>query len=336
MRGLGARRFALLALGLFLVAAAATIMSAFMVPEGESFDLAVALSDPESTARLQWDLLWPRILNGLLVGAVLGASGAALQGLLRNPLADPFILGVSGGAALGASAVAILGWGALMTEAVGGFVGAFLALALVTTMATRQGRLRPLDVLLIGVIFNAFAGALLMLLQSLGSSDAVHRVLLRLMGSLATDPSQPLILPVALGGLSILMVSLVWHARALNVMALGDTTAQSLGIAPDRVRGWLFFTISLAVGAVVATAGMIGFVGLVVPHVVRMIFGPDHRVLVIASALLGGAFVVLADGCVRLLSASLLTELPVGVVTALIGGPMFIWLLRRSEGEAWS
>jgi iron complex transport system permease protein len=271
-----------------------------------------------------------------LVGAVLGASGAALQGLLRNPLADPFILGVSGGAALGASAVAILGWGALMTEAVGGFVGAFLALALVTAMATRQGRLRPLDVLLIGVIFNAFAGALLMLLQSLGSSDAVHRVLLRLMGNLATDPSEPLILPVALGGLSILMVSLVWHARALNALALGDTTAQSLGIAPDRVRGWLFFTISLAVGAVVATAGMIGFVGLVVPHVVRILFGPDHRVLIIASALLGATFVVLADGCVRLLSESLLTELPVGVVTALIGGPMFIWLLRRSEGEAWS
>lgn len=325
----------MLGLGAFLTAASA-LLALTMVPSSEAFDLGTALAGPGTVDYALWSLLLPRVLNGLVVGAVLGASGAALQGLLRNPLADPFILGVSGGAALGASVVALLGLGSLMSEAAGGFAGAFLALGVVTTMASRQGRIRPLDVLLVGVIFNAFAGALLMLLQALGSPDAVHRVLLRLMGSLAIDPHEPTILPLTTLGLCLLLLALMLYARSLNAMAMGETVARSLGVEPDKVRFLLFLTISASVGAVVATTGMIGFVGLVVPHTLRLLLGPDHRVLIIASTFLGAIFVVLADGCVRLLSDPLLTELPVGVVTALVGGPMFIWLYRRSEGESWT
>jgi iron complex transport system permease protein len=188
--------------------------------------------------------------------------------------------------------------------------------------------------LLIGVIFNAFAGAMLMVLQALADAASVQRVLLRLMGSLAVDPTRPLLLPALVATAGVATLALVRYARSLDLLALGDDTARSLGVRPDRVRLVLFAALSLPIGAVVAVSGMIGFVGLIVPHGIRLALGPDHRLLLPASALAGAAFVVLADGIVRLLVTPLGTELPVGVVTAAVGGPVFVWLLRRRGQSA--
>ena len=293
--------------------------------------LDAAWSDPESTdARILFAHRLPRVLLGLLTGAVLGASGAILQGLLRNALADPFVLGVSGGAALGAAAVGLTGMVAFVAEPIGGFVGALLALAFVTRLSSHQGTHSPLRMLLVGVVFNSFAGAVMMVLQALGEADAVQRVLLRLMGTLSVDPSRPLLLPLvaccALVGLAVAMSRL----RALDLLAFGDDTARSLGVQAEGLRRRLFVGLSVAIGAVVAATGLIGFVGLIVPHAVRSITGPDHRLLVPASALAGAALVVGADLAVRLLAGPLGTELPVGVLTTGIGGPLFLVLMSRA------
>ena len=243
--------------------------------------------------------------------------------------------GVSGGAALGVTLIATLGLATWIGEAIGGFLGALGALLLVAALSTRNGRLKPLDMLLVGVVFNAFAGAMLLFLESFAAAEAVQRVLLRLMGSLAYDPSQPLLIP-ALGATAVVAaIFLARSAGALNLLALGDTTAESLGVRPHRLRATLFVVLSLPIGAVVAVSGMIGFVGLIVPHAVRLVLGPDHRLLIPASALVGAIFVLVADGAVRLLAGPLDTELPVGVMTAALGGPVFVVLLRRSRQGGW-
>ncbi len=336
---LTAARLALVSAALALVAALSAL--AGLLIGATPLDLAAALGDPASVDHtILVDHRLPRVLAGLLTGAVLAASGAALQGLLRNPLADPFILGVSGGGALGAALVALAGTalglsplttGGGLAESAGGFLGALLALVVVTALATRRGRIQPLDMLLVGAIFNAFAGALLLVLQALAEAGAVQRVLLRLMGSLAPDPGQPLILPALAAAALLAAVALATGARPLNLLALGDDTARTLGVHPDRLRLRLFVALSLAIGAVVAATGMIGFVGLIVPHGVRLALGPDHRLMLPASALAGAAFVVLADAGVRALAGPLGTELPVGALTATLGGPTFLWLLRRGQ-----
>ncbi|MGM0578795.1 MAG: FecCD family ABC transporter permease [Myxococcota bacterium] len=313
-----------------LAAAALVVSAAGLVVGAVPLDLGRAFGDPESVDHtILWAHRMPRVGQGLIVGAILAASGAALQGLLRNALAEPFILGVSGGAALGAALVGLTGLGAFLAEPVGGFLGALAALIIVTSLASRQRRLSPLHMLLVGVVFNAFAGALLMILQALASPEAVQRVLLRLMGTLTVDPSQPLLLPVLLaagaGGLALLLS----HARSLDLLALGDDTSRTLGVDPDRLRMRLFVVLSIPIGAAVAATGLIGFVGLIVPHGLRLAFGPDHRLLLPASALAGAVFVVLADLLVRALTMGLGTELPVGVLTTVVGGPLFLWLLRR-------
>lgn len=295
-----------------------------------SIDLRAALAVGEGPdARILWEHRLPRVLLGLAAGAVLGAAGATLQGLLRNALADPFIVGVSGGAALGAAAVGLTGLGMSIAEPVGGFIGAWVALVLVMALASRQGRISPLRMLLVGVVFNAFAGAVLMLLQAMAEPGAVQRVLLRLMGSLATDPSRPLVLPLVLGAAAAGLVPMILRARALDLLGFGEATARSLGVDTQRLERVLFLALSISIGAVVAVTGLIGFVGLMVPHLIRLAWGPDHRLLVPASALGGACLVVLADAAVRVAAVPLGTELPVGVLTTGLGGPLFIWLLTR-------
>ncbi len=303
-----------------------------MVMGVETLDLSRALTMPESTEHLiLWNHRIPRVLQGLAVGAILGASGAALQGLLANPLAEPFVLGVSGGAALGATCVALTGLTLAIAEPVGGFIGALFALVIVTVMSTRGGRVSPLAMLLVGVIFNAFAGSTLMILQSVADAHAVQRVLMRLMGSLAPDPTQPMLLPTLMGACVIGIGLTISKSRQLNLLGLGDDTAKSLGVDCDRLRRSLFIVLSIPIGVAVAVSGLIGFVGLIVPHTVRMLVGPDHRLVVPCSALGGAAILVLADGLVRILARHIGTELPVGVVTTFIGGPLFIWLLRQQR-----
>jgi iron complex transport system permease protein len=274
----------------------------------------------------------PRLLLAFLVGASLAAVGVALQALLRNPLADPYILGVSSGAALGAVLAlqigigwAFAGFSALHLFA---FVGAGVTLITICRMVVAEGRVPVHTLLLAGVIINAIMSALILFLTSVSDSTSAFRMFFWLMGNLTTLGY------AGLGTLAVLVAVglglLGWQARNLNLLALGEETARGLGLDVERLKRTIFFTSALVTGAVVAVSGLIGFVGMVVPHAMRMVLGADHRLLLPAAALFGGVFLMGADTVARSLLAP--TELPVGVVTALCGGPFFIYLLIRHRG----
>ena len=273
----------------------------------------------------------PRILLGLVVGGGLAAAGAALQALMRNPLAEPHILGVSGGAALGGVLTLVLAGRSPATEVsllpLGSFAGAVVATALVYRLGTVHGRLNPYTLLLAGVVCNAIAGALIMFVNSIADLYQAHSIIFWLMGSLATQ-SYTLVAVVAAYTL-IGFAILASQASQLNVLSLGDEEAWHLGVNVERTRRRAFGASAFLVGAVVSVSGMIGFVGLIVPHVMRLVFGADNRLLVPASFLAGGVFLVWADTLGRTILGP--TELPVGVITAMCGGPFFIYLLRRSS-----
>jgi iron complex transport system permease protein len=273
----------------------------------------------------------PRVLLAAGVGASLATAGAAFQALLRNPLADPFILGVSGGAALGAILVIALG-GALGLGASAAppaaFAGASFAVLLLLAAAGPRGRLDATRLLLIGVVFNALASAIIVFLASLAGLAEGSRIFLYLIGNLSD--AQPAyaawiatFLALGLGVLGAL-------ARPLNALALGDDSAALLGFEPTRVKLALLVATSLLVGAAVSVAGLVGFVGLIVPHALRLALGADHRLLLPASALAGATFLVACDALARTALGG--PELPVGAITALVGGPLFLVLLRRREG----
>ncbi|MBI2875514.1 MAG: iron ABC transporter permease [Candidatus Tectomicrobia bacterium] len=289
-------------------------------------------TDPEAVILLQVRL--PRVLLAGLVGAALSAGGVAFQALLRNPLAEPYILGVSGGAAFGAMLAIALGaegfWWGLSPVPLCAFLGALFSLWLLYALAQTQGRLLAHTLLLVGVILNAFFSAGMLFFTSLLDSDRLHQVVLWLMGSLGSL-SYRILAPVAL--YVILGLGVLWlMARDLNLLSLGEETAQQLGVDVERLKRVVLLAASLLTGAAVSLAGLIAFVGLIVPHVVRLLFGPDHRLLMPAAALLGAIFLMAADTLARTLMAP--TELPVGVITALGGGPFFLWLLRRQGWRA--
>jgi len=283
-------------------------------------------------ALILWRTRLPRVLLGAVVGAALALSGAVLQALLRNPLAEPHLLGVSGGAALGGVLTLFAGAGAVWQTYVlaplGAFAGALAATALVYRLGLVRGHLEPYTFLLAGVVCNAFTGALIMAVNAFAGFFQVQGILFWLMGSLATQ-SYALVAASALylGGGGYVLLR---EARVFNVLTLGEEGAAQLGIDVAASRRLAFVVSSLLVGAAVAVSGMIGFVGLIVPHVTRLLIGPDHRLLLPASALVGAAFLVLADTLAR--SAAGGSEIPIGVVTALTGGPFFIYLLRK-EGR---
>ena len=276
----------------------------------------------------------PRTLLGLLVGAGLAVAGAAMQGLFRNPLADPSLIGVSAGAALAAVSVIVLGGHGLafLTQALGpfslpiaAFAGGLLTTLLVYRLASRDGRTSVTTLLLAGIAINALAGAGTGLLTYLADDQQLRTLTFWSMGSLggATWPavgSTALLIAVPLLALPLL-------ARTLNALLLGEAEAGHLGVAVQRMQPLIVALAALAVGAAVAVSGIIGFVGLVVPHLLRLALGPDHRLLLPGAALLGGSLLLLAD----LLARTLVTpaELPIGILTALIGGPFFLALLLR-------
>ncbi len=284
------------------------------------------LSDASRT--ILWQLRLPRVTLGLLVGMALGAGGVSFQALLRNPLADPYILGVSGGAALGSVIGVTLHLPFIGTVALA-FAVSISTMLLITWAVARHKTTAPHSLLLAGVIFNAFAFALIMLLHATVSLQEAHAILFLLMGSLESVHFS------TIGMVAVcVLLPIIWLARRgreLNAISLGADTAASLGISPVKLERRIFAATSIMIGAVVAVSGLIGFVGLFIPHMVRLTLGSDHRLVLPASALVGGGFLVLADTLARTLLASsgLQTELPVGVITALIGGPVFVWLLRR-------
>lgn len=279
------------------------------------------------------DLRLPRILSGALVGSALAMAGAVLQALLRNPLADPFVLGISSGAAVGAVLAILFGLGAtfLGAYAIPGsaFGGALFTLFLVYFIARTEGRAPTNTMLLAGVIVSSFFSAVIMFLISATSDEQIYNVTFWLMGNLEYMASQPLWIVfffLIVGGGILLSL-----ARDFNLLSLGEETASELGVDVERVKKTAFIFASLITGAVVSVSGLIGFVGLIVPHVVRMVWGPDHRFLLPASALVGAMLMVVADTLARTVMAP--TEIPVGVVTAMGGAPFFVYLLRK-KGHA--
>jgi iron complex transport system permease protein len=304
-----------------------------------SISLAAALRGQEPDATVLFRLRVPRVLLAAEVGAALSVSGVALQALLRNPLADPFVFGLSGGAAIGTAlaaitsgtavgtaALAAASWAGLLPAQLAAVAGALAAALFVFALGRARGQLDPTRALLIGVVFNSFASALVLSLEAVLQPEETQAVLLWLSGTLGYEP---LALLAAAGvALSVPAIVLTALAGRLNLLALGDEGAAALGVDVARTRLLAFFAASAAVGISVAFTGLVGFVGLVVPHAVRSVTGPDHRVLLPASALGGAAFLVLADAVARLLFRGLGAEPPVGAVTALVGAPLFVMLLR--------
>jgi iron complex transport system permease protein len=271
----------------------------------------------------------PRVLMGAVVGAILAAVGAALQALVRNPLAEGGTLGISSGAAFGAILALVLSYrfgAGPAAVPIAGFVAALISTLAVYRLGQMHGRVEPFSLLLVGVIFNTFWSALILLINSVATLYQTRSILFWLMGSLEA-PTYREVTAVGLLGLAGFMW-LMWHARDMNLLSLGDEPAHDLGVEVDSVRRAIFIATSLMIGAAVSVSGMIGFVGLIVPHILRLAFGADHRLLLPASFLGGAAFLVAADLLARVVIAP--AELPVGVITALCGGPFFIYLLRRA------
>ncbi|HEX9291526.1 MAG TPA: iron ABC transporter permease [Anaeromyxobacteraceae bacterium] len=336
------RLAAVLVLGIAAVAAAIALSCTL---GAQRASLTAALAGVEPDRAIVMGLRLPRALLGAVVGCALAAAGTALQALLRNPLAEPFVLGVSGGAALGGSMVLVASGvvarlfgpaGAALASAspvaLGAVAGAAGATLLVFSLGRVQGRLVPEAALLVGVVFNAFAAAVITVAKLLVSPQQAARLLYWLMGALGYETGGTVAVAAALVAASVATLALL--SARLNLLALGEDEAASLGVNVGRARGAVFLAASAATGAAVALSGMVGFVGLIVPHAARRALGPDHRLLVPASALFGAAFLVLADTLARVAFLPLGTEPPVGALTAFLGGPLFLWLLRRAERPA--
>lgn len=280
------------------------------------------------TAEIVLQIRLPRALLAAIVGAGLATAGALLQALLQNPLADPYVLGISGGAALAGVAALALGGGLWLggsTVPLVAFAGALGASLLLYAIAAAGGRAPAHSLLLTGVVFNAFASSLIVFVTSAADLSRVASVFLWLIGAI-----RPVELPLIAGvaALSALGLAIALrHAYALNLLAQGDATAAHLGVDVPRLRRNVLAASALLIGASVAVSGLIGFVGLIVPHLVRLTIGSDHRTLLPASALAGAAFLLSADTLARVVLAPI--ELPVGALTALVGGPLFLVLLRR-------
>jgi iron complex transport system permease protein len=273
------------------------------------------------------DLRAPRVILAFLVGGSLGICGAALQAMIRNPLAEPYLLGLSSGAGLGAVIAIASRAAGPWTVTIAAFLGAICAVALVYRLSLVSGRrLDPHVLLLSGVVVGAFAGALMSAIMVLSDAPGVRNAFLWLLGGFGSASWSALAVFGAYAAVPIVL--LLFHARSLDLIALGDEPAHHLGAEVDRIRRVVYLCTALLTAASVATCGIIGFVGLVVPHAVRTTFRPLHRSLLPLVFLAGGCFLVLADVVSRTAVRPL--ELPVGVITALIGVPLFALLLRRT------
>ncbi|MFF4225389.1 FecCD family ABC transporter permease [Streptomyces abikoensis] len=276
-----------------------------------------------------WNVRLPRVALALLVGASLGCAGALTQGVFGNPLAEPGVIGISSGAAVGAVASISLGLSLFgtWTVTVCAFVGGLVTVALVYALSRSGGRTEVVTLILTGIAVNAFAGALIGLCVFVADNAQITQITFWQLGSLAqaTWPKVLAVLPCALAGLAIAP----WYARKLDLLALGERPARHLGVDVERLRMVLVLVVALLTAAAVAVAGVITFVGLLVPHLLRMAAGPGHRFLVPGSALGGALVLVAADLAAR--TAAQPAELPLGVLTALLGSPFFFWLLRKSR-----
>ncbi len=294
------------------------------------FEVGVAFEARQEAVLLAIRL--PRILLGVLVGAALAITGAAMQGLFRNPLADPGLLGVSSGAAL--AAVAVIVFGGLLGGLLGAwllpiaaFIGSLLVTFFVYTISTRNGRTEVATMLLAGVAVNALAGSGTGLMVFVADDNQLRDITFWSLGSLGGVTWRSLSVAAPFMLASILLLPL--FAKPLNAFLLGESEAGHLGTNTQRVKVAVIVLAAVAVGAAVSVSGIIGFVGLVVPHLVRLAVGPDHRTLLPAAILLGASLLLLADLFAR--TVVIPAELPIGVVTSLVGGPFFLWLLLQGR-----
>ncbi|WP_254875568.1 iron ABC transporter permease [Streptomyces sp. CAI 127] len=334
-----------------LVAICVSLFAALVVSVVVAIGLGPAVVPPAETARFLWaalsggpvsadevttyQIIWqirtPRVLLAALVGAGLSAVGVAIQALVRNALADPFVLGVSSGASVGAVGVTVMGGLAVFgiyAVSVGAFLGALVASLLVYGASSTKGALSPLRLVLTGVAMSlGFQAVMSVIIYFAPSSEATSMVLYWTMGSFgaASWGSLPVVTAAVLLGVLVLHR----YGRPLDVLALGDETAASLGISPDRHRKSLLVLVSLVTGVMVAVSGSIAFVGLVMPHLVRMVVGATHARVLAVAPLAGAVFMVWVDLVSRTLVAP--RELPLGVITALVGVPVFITLMRRKS-----
>jgi iron complex transport system permease protein len=297
---------------------------------GIGIDLGPLPSHPQGDNAL-WAVRFPRVALAVLVGACLAVAGALLQGVFGNPLAEPAVVGVSSGAAVGACTVIVLGVSVLgnLTIAVAAFVGGLVTTLLVYALARSGGRTEVVTLVLTGIAVNAFAFGVIAFLTYVADPQAREQIVFWQLGSLngATGSAVAAVLPLAVIGLAL--AALV--AGRLDLLALGEAPARHLGVHVERLRLVVVVAVALLVGAGVAFAGIVGFVGLVVPHVIRMVAGPAHKLLVAASAVGGALVLVSADLLAR--TAVENAELPLGMLTSLVGGPFFFWLLRRTRGR---
>lgn len=281
----------------------------------------------EISRLILFKLRLPRILLAIIAGFGLSISGVVFQALLRNPLADPYILGTSSGAALGGVLAITLGLGTCFySVSFFAFIFALLTLILVYQLSQVNGKMPVQTLLLAGVIVNTFLSGLVLLIMSLHRQE-LYSIMFWIMGSLGqTDQNL-----IWIGGIVVLALCLgiVMSSRYLNIITLGEEKAQSLGIPVETLRKVLFVVVSLIIALLVSMCGMIGFVGLIMPHLSRLFVGPDHKVLLPVSGLIGAIFLLLCDGLARTVAIPL--EIPIGVITALAGAPFFLYLLRRKK-----
>lgn len=322
------KRFVLLlSLGL-LACAASIIVAPFIGPS--SIDLEKAFSDHST---LDFDILFrarlPRVLFAALVGGALAISGAVLQAILRNPLASPFTLGISGGGSLGAVLAIRLGWehtyGGFSTLPIASFLGSSMIMVIVYRLSRSRHQLSPLTLLLSGVVLNFICGSLILLIHYFSDLTQSFMMLRWTMGGLDVFDYQVLlnISPFILVGLIVLTTL----SRYLNALSAGEDLAASRGVNVKRIVSLQFFGASLMTGSVIAFCGPIGFVGLIVPHTLRLLTGPDHRLLLPLSFVTGGTFLIFCDAIARTILAPL--DIPVGIITSILGGPFFLWILLR-------
>lgn len=332
----GALTLLLIAVGLVSMVAAVRTGSV-SIPAGTVVDvvwsktLGPADTDvPAHLTQIVWDLRVPRVAMAALVGAGLSVVGVAVQALVRNPIADPYVLGVSSGASIGAAAVILYG-GAIGLGALGmsgaAFVTACLSMSVVYLIARRGGTLDPLRLVLTGVVAGYVLSAITSYLVFQGDPRGAQQVLFWLLGSFGRARWSTLTVPVI-----VLVVVLVWllaRARPLDALLAGDEAAITFGVPVGRVRAELFVATAALTAVMVAVSGAVGFVGLVVPHIVRLLVGGLHRRVLITSALFGAVFMVWVDLAARTLATP--QEIPVGIITAIVGGPLFLFLMYRSD-----
>lgn len=299
--------------------------------QGLGIDNTWAPADPTLTDAL-WRVRFSRIAMSILVGALLSVAGAIMQAIFGNPLAEPGVVGVSSGAAVGAAAAIAFGASALggWSVAAAAFLGALVAMIVVYATARSKGRTEVVTLLLTGIAVNAFAGAGLALVLFMSNSASREQIIFWQLGSLNGSRWIDVLIVLAVG-IPTLVVGLSL-ARRYDLLALGERTASHLGVRVERLRIVSIILVALMTGVAVAFVGIIAFVGLVVPHLIRMMLGPSHRTLIVGSLIGGAALMVWADLVAR--TAVPLSDLPIGMLTSLIGGPFFFWLIRRNRAKA--